>query len=458
MTMIRNQDKEAFTLYIPIELKNRELASQVMLATHAAAYGIRTYIGSHASVHNLISGKATKAGIYLDKGTLPFNQMEWIKRQCEGLAILDQEMGPTYEDPYSFLSKWPGRIYPGTAHLIDKYFCVSKFVFEAAERYFLEEGLSNVAKLTGWPRIDLWRNHPSHSSLKAAKKLQKKYGEFLLYASSFGWLTEKAIEQDLKNAQKHKITNSQELQSLETLEAFRRTLVSLKNWDSNVNVPNIIIRPHISENKRAWKNGMKDVLKTKIVHKGSISDWILASNGVVHSGSTAAIEAHFRNKKVYYLNSGTSRVQLTLPYLMSDYIVDIENIPCIYNTNFVRIQSDESSELIRSRIEINDQSATEKIVEELLEMFTIKEKPVNRLNYNLTLLNLRKVRRMIGLLKWELMWGMGFTLSAPHSRNLGITIKKSEIRGVIDESAIKDSICLRSIGLNLWEVSLKEKY
>ena len=84
-------------LYIPIELKNRELDSQVILAAEACLRGFRVYLGSHAAIYTALRTKKFRAGIFLDKGTKVESLTKWIKTKCERVFILDQELSPSLQ-------------------------------------------------------------------------------------------------------------------------------------------------------------------------------------------------------------------------------------------------------------------------------------------------------------------------------------------------------------------------
>ena len=57
------------TIYIPIEIKVRELASQVLLASKLAQHGGRVYLGAKSDVFEIIRRKKNK-GSY-ERGSWP---------------------------------------------------------------------------------------------------------------------------------------------------------------------------------------------------------------------------------------------------------------------------------------------------------------------------------------------------------------------------------------------------
>jgi surface carbohydrate biosynthesis protein len=442
-----------FSLYIPIELKNRELASQVILACKAAELGFRTYIGSHSTIHTLLRHKPGVGGVYLDKGTLPFEKMMWIKSRCESIAILDQELGPTEENPLAALSEWPGRVYPDTEYLIDRFYCVSEFVQKSALEFFGRSGKSNVPKLTGWPRIDLWKLGISNEQKKRVTKIQKKYGDFFLYASSFGWLNEKAISQDIENSKKYQMTWDQQKNHFQILDNFHDTIKTLRNWDSIDEAPKIVVRPHISENLALWKKSLGSMRKTHVVHRGNIADWILASKGVIHEGSTAALEAFIRGRTVYYLEHEGIHRRKELTHELSQFLVSINVHPGILVTNDILKRSKHKESLLSTRVYLGENPSTNLIVSDLSDLQGCKEEEISRFDFILRSLSFRGARRIVGLIKWEFASLLSLTLSSPPSRTLGVLIRKRDIQEYINLYAPQHRTVLKRVSINLWKIS-----
>jgi hypothetical protein len=57
-------------LFISIEIKYRELNSQLFLDGFAISKGFRFYIGTHSAIERLLEARQGHGGIYFDKGGL----------------------------------------------------------------------------------------------------------------------------------------------------------------------------------------------------------------------------------------------------------------------------------------------------------------------------------------------------------------------------------------------------
>ena len=75
-----------------------------------------------------------------------------LKKKCDHFVILDEELG-TEEKHFAKVAR--RRIWPGTEKLIDRYFVIGKYGYDASRDMFPE--MINNIRCTGWPRVDLWR-------------------------------------------------------------------------------------------------------------------------------------------------------------------------------------------------------------------------------------------------------------------------------------------------------------
>ena len=61
---------EKKTIYIPIEIKARELTQYIFFSKFAISKGFRVYIGSKPAINRLLDQKPNKAGVLIFKGGL----------------------------------------------------------------------------------------------------------------------------------------------------------------------------------------------------------------------------------------------------------------------------------------------------------------------------------------------------------------------------------------------------
>jgi surface carbohydrate biosynthesis protein len=416
------------TIYFCIELKNRELDSQILLASKLVNEGFRCYIGTHASIFSLLKAKKSTSGVFFDKGTLPYEKMKWVRKKCEAIVILDQELSPATSDPLKELTGWPSRIYPNTEKFIDKFFCVGPKTYSAALLRF-DNDLNKVV-MTGWPRVDMWRWYGASIYGEEIANIRKTYGNFLLFVSSFG------VSSDVL------LTNPDSGYVSSNNSEFLYAISTIKHWDSDQEFPKVIVRPHISEDVRIWERTLKGVRKTYVNKDSNVTPWVLASSGVIHSGSTVSLEAKLAGKPVNLLMHNAKVNLRELTTIASDYIVNKDDRKYITGkesalSNFVFLENEPS---------IN------RIIIELKKLDLTSQSKANKLKVALVQFNIYTVLRLIGLLKHEIEWKLKLTMSPAYSNFMPKGIRKKDILKITSKERISPAIKIRRVTLNCWEL------
>lgn len=425
------------TVYICVEIKNRELDSQLLLAANLSLMGFRCFLGSHASIFAVLNAKKAKAGILLDKGTLPSVRMNWIRTKCDSIVVMDQELGPPLENPIEHLVGWPSRIYPETETLIDKYLCVGPKVFQAARIRFSKQ--PEKVRLTGWPRVDIWRKLGDSIYKEEIAALREKHGRFLLFISDFGVSEDADIY----------------IEGLKCISAndlnFQRTLEALRNWDKNPEIDKIIVRPHITEDVRLWKKLLRNLAKTEVNKELNVTPWVLASAGIIHRGSTVAIEAKLSGKDVFFLKETASNGQNEFANLMSDAVVssDIEG-------SFPKIDKDEKQNQtgLNEYVLLEDVPATTRVTDELVGLVQSLESGPTRLKVLRSQIRPRNLMRLGGLIKHEVSWKLKLTAQPPYSHCFPGGITRKDIEKVLKSEEKYFAVKARVVTFNCWEISL----
>lgn len=247
------------TIYISIEIKNREYDSQILLAVEAVLRGYRVYLGTHAAIYALLRNKKNKTGIYLDKSTQPSHRMDWIRLRVKNYCILDAELSPMIMEN-DLRENFPSRVYQNSEKLIDGFFVVGPTASIIAKEYFKEN--SSIVKITGWPRIEIWEKYGFLIYEREINRIQKRYGRFLLFASNFGNVRDPKITQHLKNADFINVTPRSTFETFQSqFENFKRAVALIKKWDNDDSFPPIVLRPHPSEPISVWKKELGNLKK-----------------------------------------------------------------------------------------------------------------------------------------------------------------------------------------------------
>jgi surface carbohydrate biosynthesis protein len=345
------------TIYIPIEIKKRELSSQIMLALYAIkSENFRIYIGSKASINNILLNKKKKGGCYLYKGCHDDKYMHFIKKKCNLILILDQELSPNIEDYESVLKL---RVHPDSIPYIDRYFVFSESVLNSISVVFPR--LYAKTRVTGWPRLESWKKKYKTLYEADVRKINSEYGDYILFASDFGFLSDQCLDKVLKQESKL-IDARSDLKSIDSLQKsisekylkeLKGVIVFLKQLSSNESMPEIIIRPHPSESILKWKEIFFNYKRITVIDKGDIHPWILGSECLLHRGSTTSIQAVLSGVPSYYIAPNVEIIRKNVGFKVSTLIQNVNSFESKYLNRhlfFNKSHQDKIEELLNTNI------------------------------------------------------------------------------------------------------------
>jgi len=363
-------------LFLPIEIKHREFFSKLFLASYAIKSGFRVYIGSSDSIFRLIKTKKQKGGIFFYKGGLELNKILELKKKCDHFVVLDEEMA---SQKYNYAEVAKARIWPGTEKFISRYYVISKFGYKASRNVFTE--MKDRVRCTGWPRVDLWKKENSYLFKKETELIKKKYGKFILFSSDFTYNSRRIINdkiifaknsnwKSLRDKEKIISTNSEKI-----LKEYNHFLKILLDYDKIKGLPQIIIRPHPTDDLDAWYEFSKKVKNIKVIYKGEITPWINASSGLLHRGCTSSVQAFMSGTPSGYIVKENSNIK-ELPYSVSEHINTFNDLVSFCKKKI----SNHSEEKINNYEEFNEmiyvdqnKMSAELIIDDLLSLETSSE-------------------------------------------------------------------------------------
>ncbi len=441
------------TVYICIEQKNREYDEKILLASDLALRGFRCYVGTHAAIWALLKTKKERSGIYFDKGTQLPEVMDWIKTKCEYIVVMDVELGPVVRNidlMFSAFEKYPeiSRLYPGSNLTVDRYLCIGPRIFAGASRVFNVDG--ERAVMTGWPRVDIWGELGLDLYSKEIASIRKRCGSFLLFASDFNWISDPgsngSITSGLSDYGWDRGTN---------FNFFKRTVEILKKWDQDPNVPKIIVRPHISEDPRIWKKALGQMRKTQVIHNGDITQWILASEGLIHRGSTTSVQAAIGKRFTYFLAEATKFDENEISHQISDFLVSENEPPMIHSSVSRGVGVDHKlNQILDGVIFRSSQGATHEVISALTELKISSILFHKRRILWISQFSFKSFKRLLGLIRHEVAWKLKLTEIAPQLHYTPSGLGEFEIKRMMSLRNKYNQLRVRRMSINLWEFSL----
>lgn len=281
-------------IYLPIEVKARELEGKMLLALEAAGRGHTVVIGKKQDTLNLAKAGSLPPGIVHDKSLTPgeykIRNFEQLKQHGHVITAQDEESGLLDESFDKFAKQ---RFSEDTISLTDRVFAWGDHDASSLKKIYPEYA-GRIIK-TGSPRVDFWRTEfaPYFSTETERRK------PFLLVASNFGFPIDENpfwnkvarlrgagyFDRDPDMEQFMYENSAYQYRLLYYfIEAVRKLSADFPEMD-------ILVRPHPVESLDAWNKLMGDYSNVFIERKGTISRLIRNSFLLMHNGCTSALEA-----------------------------------------------------------------------------------------------------------------------------------------------------------------------
>jgi len=261
-------------LYLPIEVKVRELDAKLLLAYYAVKEGYHVILGEHKMVE--LAAEKYPPGIFFSKGYPQSYRKRIIsKANKNGHSIVElDEEGLIINNPSQYMYD---RMQLESLNLVSQEYCWGKVQKEVITG--THQNSEHKCHITGNPRLDILK--PKFNSLYKdnAEHLRKEFGEFILINTRFS----------RHNSLLGKIENDEQSKYIKKLyHSFLEMITSLAELYPSTN---IVIRPHPGENFESYRREFSSFDHIHVIHEGNIINWLMAAKVVIHNGCTTSIEA-----------------------------------------------------------------------------------------------------------------------------------------------------------------------
>ncbi len=302
-------------IFFPIEIKPREFVSRALLGATFADHGYRVYIGTKHVVNAAVLSKTDKSGVYFYKGTRPKASTQNLLLKVDAFCVLDEEMGIAVRNLDEALEQ---RL-KGMRN-VDKFFTISRHVADATIRICPES--KPKVSVTGWPRVDTWRPEMAHLFRHQAQIYRQRFGEFVLFTSDFGTLSQSRVDSEITRLQRYgypdNYISNYAAKASNTIADFNRFCEDIHRYDARPEAPLLIVRPHPAEDHAIWEKRLHGLTRVKVVYEGEVSGWLQASRMLVHRGCTTAVQARVGGKPAFFwAPKNSSPATEILPYKVS---------------------------------------------------------------------------------------------------------------------------------------------
>ena len=314
--------------FIPIEIKNRDYLSRLLIAYYASKKGYDVYIGSKSKIDTFV--QTSNPGIYLGLVTTKTYSKFYkkLKKKNFKIFVIDEEGLITFDDKMYLDLK----VSKDSLECIETLFTWGIEHKEIISKKFPE--FSSKIISTGTPRFDLFDVKLRTVFKKKVEKIKKEFGEFTLICGSFSFVnhfTKDLNYLEVLKSQKVIKDDDDERRFLKYCEynkqSFNNFVYLTQELSKKYKNHNFIYRPHPAENIEVYKKKFKNFENIFIESDHTLIEWIIASKCIVHSYCTSSIEALLVDKARFGLKENFDpEFHKTIPYEFSNISLNVEDL------------------------------------------------------------------------------------------------------------------------------------
>lgn len=286
-------------LYVPIEVKVREVYGKILFAGIAAERGWQVYLGRGREVREAL--KVGPPGLLIENNIPESRSDEFAAYRARGHRIANLcEESIAYYGGRDYCARKIGST--ALTH-VDQLLVVGARN-EADLRQYRPEAAGKIA-VTGNPRFDTLMPDLRGVYAGAAAPIRERFGSFLLVDTNFGpvnhfkasseellaRITRKGAVLDEDHADMLRRWHAYKRQHMEALKPLLAEVAAAKRFDA------IVIRPHPTENHDNWREWAAPHGIT-VAFEGSANAWMMAAAAILHTGCTTGIEGALLDRPI----------------------------------------------------------------------------------------------------------------------------------------------------------------
>jgi surface carbohydrate biosynthesis protein len=285
-------------IYIPIEIKVRELEGRTLLALAAAERGHTVVLGEKSDTIGMATKGIFPPGVVHMKSITPhesmLNTLRRLKKHNHAITVQDEESG-LLDETYDTFARL--RFSEKTIPSVDRVCTWGHYDESSLKKMY--PGLAQKFTVTGSPRVDFWRKDFAGYYSDASDALTLEGKPYMMIVSNFGgplnenrfWnimarLNEAGYFEREEGRERHEFENT----------AYQTRLIGefvfmIRELAKTYPDYHILVRPHPVESIEGWEKLIGNVPGVYINRNGTISRWIRHAKVIIHNGCTSALEA-----------------------------------------------------------------------------------------------------------------------------------------------------------------------
>lgn len=286
-------------IFLPIEVKRREFYSKLFFSYRALQKNFNCFVGDKIAINRAIKYLGNGIYFYKSMNFYDTSHIKSVKNKGNIYVVQDEEGAVLTEKEFQKFTKVRGS--NKNLSEIDRFYTWGKFDDNIWKKNYIN--FREKFFLTGSPRIDVWKKKLVEKIfLSEINYIKTKYHNFTLIISS-GISSKKELK---KKLQIDKITRA-------PLKESKNELKKRNSWQLKINKDlfeiaqqlaiqnpkkNFIYRPHPDENLNDYTYQIKKESNFFIDNSLDVSPWLIASDEIIQSCSTVAIQGEMLNKSI----------------------------------------------------------------------------------------------------------------------------------------------------------------
>ncbi|MDA9134159.1 hypothetical protein N9J34_01470 [Candidatus Pelagibacter ubique] len=369
-------------IFLPIEVKQREFYSKLFFSYRALQKNFNCFIGDKIAINRAIKYLGNGIYFYKSMNFYDTSHIKSVKNKGNIYVVQDEEGAVLTKKEFQKFTKVRGS--NKNLSEIDRFYTWGKFDDNIWKKNYIN--FREKFFLTGSPRIDIWKKKIAEKIfLSEVNYLKKKYHNFTLIVSS-GISSKKELK---KKIHIDKITRSPLKENKNELEKrnfwqlkINRDLFEIAQQLAIQNPKkNFIYRPHPDENLNDYKYQTKKKSNFFIDNSLDVLPWLIASDTIIQSCSTVAIQAEILNKPIISFNPNyLKNNHRNFPNKFGINIKNKNDLFKIFKKNDLKYKS---KKILSKRFYISKRYCSDYILKDMKKIINKKKFKVNLIKFYL---------------------------------------------------------------------------
>lgn len=320
-------------IYIPIEVKVRELEGRGLLALAAAERGHTVVFGGKEDTLKMARSGRFPPGIVYLKSITPsetkISLLRDLNKQGHRVTVQDEESG-LLDDSYERFARL--RFSSEVLSLVSRVFTWGEF--DAGSLKEIYGQYSGKFVKTGSPRVDFWRKDFSDFYRNHPAATIGKSGPLILVSSNFSSLLNEnrywnVIAKLRESGYFNRDTNWEFFEYENAAYQIRligEFVKMVRALSDSFPKATILVRPHPVESVEGWKKLIGDYPNIVVQREGTISGWIRHAVVNIHNGCTSALEAAVGGTPRIAYRPLPNKIEREIPNRMSSHAFTLEEL------------------------------------------------------------------------------------------------------------------------------------